>query len=88
MIPGSSTSPTTVTARRPAARTREAIARYDSAIALDRAGFHRLAGHWVELAPGLILAGVSDLTLRHPSMDKPIEKVGADLRGRMDWLTE
>ncbi len=34
----------------------------NASVALDRAGFHRLAGHWVELAPGLILAGVSDLT--------------------------
>ena len=29
---------------------------------LDRAGFRRLADEWTELAPGLVLAGVNDLT--------------------------
>ncbi|HPQ45447.1 MAG TPA: metallophosphoesterase [Syntrophales bacterium] len=32
---------------------------------IERAGFHLLRDRWAEVAPGLIVAGVDDLTIRH-----------------------
>jgi len=47
---------------------------------LERAGFRRLAGEWAQLAPGLVLAGVIELT-HHKDRDlegDPLGRVLAD----------
>jgi predicted MPP superfamily phosphohydrolase len=47
---------------------------------LERAGFRRLANRWVEPAPGLVLAGVSDLTQhkRRALAGDPLERALAN----------
>jgi len=47
---------------------------------LDRAGFHRLDDRWAEVRPGLVLAGVSDLTSRM-RRNEGGDPVGAALSG-------
>jgi len=53
---------------------------------LEEAGFYRLAGQWVELAPGLVLAGVNDLT-NHKRRDLTGDPVGRALANRPPGAT-
>ncbi|MFH1435884.1 MAG: metallophosphoesterase, partial [Pseudomonadota bacterium] len=53
---------------------------------LERAGFLRLADQWVELAPGLVLAGVNDLT-HHKRRDLDGDPLGRALANRPSGAT-
>jgi len=54
---------------------------------LDRAGFHRLDDTFKEIRPGLVMAGVSDLTSRLRRRNQEGEPVGAALTERPDGGT-
>ncbi|UCF31917.1 MAG: metallophosphoesterase [bacterium] len=53
---------------------------------LERAGFQRLEGIWKEVQPGLVMAGVSDLTARRRRRQGG-DPVGAALEGRPEGGT-
>jgi len=53
---------------------------------LEQAGFRRLAGQWAELAPGLVLAGVNDLT-NHKRRDLDGDPLGRALANRPTGAT-
>ena len=53
---------------------------------LEQAGFRRLANQWAELAPGLVLAGVNDLT-NHKRRDFGGDPLGQALANRPSGTT-
>lgn len=53
---------------------------------LEQAGFRRLANQWTELAPGLVLAGVNDLT-NHKRRDFGGDPLGQALANRPSGAT-